>query len=275
MSRGRSSSRTGRSRRSDRAPSSGSSGRSTSSRGGDAEKYAKFWGEFGKVLKEGVIEDAANREAIAALLRFHSTDRRGRGARRCPSPAYVERMNKGQEAIHYLTADSLTAARSSPHLEVFRKRGVEVLLLTDPGGRMARRPPDGVRRQAASLRQPGRSRPRVARRGRVRKGRVRKGRGRGRREGRRGGRDRKGWRGCGGGRQRPRGPREADRRGPRGPHPVRASEPAPHRLSRLPRRRRARPRHPLRERPPGGRARRGALEADPGGQYRPPPSWGG
>ena len=98
---------------------------------GDAEKYAKFWGEFGKVLKEGVVEDASNRDAIAALLRFHSTaDEDGEPA--VSLAAYVERMNKGQEAIHYLTADSLTAARSSPHLEVFRKQGVEVLLLTDP-----------------------------------------------------------------------------------------------------------------------------------------------
>ena len=98
---------------------------------GDAEKYAKFWGEFGKVLKEGIVEDPTNREAIAALLRFHSTaDEDGEPA--VSLAAYVERMNKGQEAIHYLTADSLTAARSSPHLEVFRKRGVEVLLLTDP-----------------------------------------------------------------------------------------------------------------------------------------------
>ena len=97
----------------------------------DAEKYAKFWGEFGKVLKEGIVEDASNRDAIAALLRFHSTtDEDGKPA--VSLAAYVERMNKGQEAIHFLTADSLTAARSSPHLEVFRKRGVEVLLLTDP-----------------------------------------------------------------------------------------------------------------------------------------------
>ncbi len=99
--------------------------------GGDAEKYAKFWGEFGKVLKEGVIEDAANREAIAALLRFHSTAAE-EGEPTASLAAYVERMKKGQEAIHYLTADSLTTARSSPHLEVFRKRGVEVLLMTDP-----------------------------------------------------------------------------------------------------------------------------------------------
>ena len=97
----------------------------------DAEKYAKFWGEFGKVLKEGIVEDASNRDAIAALLRFHSTADED-GEPTVSLAAYVERMNKGQEAIHYLTADSLTAARSSPHLEVFRKRGVEVLLLTDP-----------------------------------------------------------------------------------------------------------------------------------------------
>ena len=99
--------------------------------GGEEEKYAKFWGEFGKVLKEGVIEDAANREAIAALLRFHSTAAED-GEPVVSFAAYLERMKKGQEAIHYLTADSLTAARSSPHLEVFRKMGVEVLLLTDP-----------------------------------------------------------------------------------------------------------------------------------------------
>ena len=105
----------------------------------DKEKYAKFWGEFGKVLKEGVIEDAANREAIAALLRFHSTaadggdgNGDGDGEPTVSFAAYLERMRKGQEAIHYLTADSLVTARSSPHLEVFRKKGVEVLLLTDP-----------------------------------------------------------------------------------------------------------------------------------------------
>ena len=99
--------------------------------GGGEEKYAKFWGEFGKVLKEGVIEDPANREAIAALLRFHSTAAED-GAPTVSLTAYLERMRKGQEAIHYLTSDSLVAARSSPHLEVFRKKGVEVLLLSDP-----------------------------------------------------------------------------------------------------------------------------------------------
>ena len=98
----------------------------------DAEKYATFFKEFGKVLKEGVIEDAANREAIAGLLRFRSTAAEGEDDATVSLAAYVERMKKGQEAIHYLTSDSLTAARTSPHLEVFRKRGVEVLLLTDP-----------------------------------------------------------------------------------------------------------------------------------------------
>ena len=97
---------------------------------GDAEKYAQFWKEFGKVLKEGVIEDAANREEVAGLLRFHSTAPDGDDAA-VSLASYVERMKKGQEAIHFLTSDSLTAARSSPHLEVFRMRGVEVLLLTD------------------------------------------------------------------------------------------------------------------------------------------------
>lgn len=108
----------------------------------DAERYAGFWKEFGKVLKEGIVEDAGNREAVAGLLRFHSTaapDGGGGadapGGPDAPSASlarYVERMREGQGAIYYLTAESLTAARSSPHLEVFRERGVEVLLLTDP-----------------------------------------------------------------------------------------------------------------------------------------------
>ena len=98
---------------------------------GEAEKYAKFWGEFGRVLKEGVIEDPANREAVAGLLRFHSTVVEGDEAT-VSFAAYIERMKKGQAAIYYLNADGLTTARSSPHLEVFRDKGVEVLLLTDP-----------------------------------------------------------------------------------------------------------------------------------------------
>ncbi|PYQ93855.1 MAG: molecular chaperone HtpG [Acidobacteria bacterium] len=94
------------------------------------EKYATFWAEFGRVLKEGVIEDAANRERIASLLRFASTfdDR----AEQAVSLAdYVSRMKVGQDAIYYVTAEAFSVARNSPHLEVFRKHGVEVLLLTD------------------------------------------------------------------------------------------------------------------------------------------------
>ncbi len=96
----------------------------------DAEKYAKFWEAFGKVLKEGVGEDFANKDKIAALLRFASTEKDS--AEQTVSFAdYVGRMKPGQEAIYYITADSFTAAKNSPHLEIFRKKGIEVLLLTD------------------------------------------------------------------------------------------------------------------------------------------------
>ncbi|HQR75329.1 MAG TPA: molecular chaperone HtpG [Burkholderiaceae bacterium] len=94
------------------------------------EKYATFWKEFGQVLKEGIGDDAANRERIAALLRFAST---APGAEE-PTMAlkdYVGRMKDGQDKIYYVTADTLDAARSSPHLEIFRKKGIEVLLLAD------------------------------------------------------------------------------------------------------------------------------------------------
>ena len=94
------------------------------------EKYATFWAEFGRVLKEGVIEDAANRERIAKLLRFASTY--ADSAEQAVSLAdYVSRMKVGQDAIYYVTAEAFSVARNSPHLEVFRKHGVEVLLLTD------------------------------------------------------------------------------------------------------------------------------------------------
>jgi molecular chaperone HtpG len=96
----------------------------------EPEKYATFWKEFGRVLKEGILEDPANRDRIARLLRFAST--RGEGDR--PSASledYVKRMPEGQEHIYYLTAESYPAARGSPHLEVFERKGVEVLLLTD------------------------------------------------------------------------------------------------------------------------------------------------
>jgi molecular chaperone HtpG len=92
------------------------------------DKYAAFWGEFGQVLKEGLGEDHANRDALAKLLRFSSTE----SAEQAVSLAdYLSRMKPGQEKIYYVTADSLDAARSSPHLEIFRKKGIEVLLLSD------------------------------------------------------------------------------------------------------------------------------------------------
>ncbi|MGH8680433.1 MAG: molecular chaperone HtpG [Burkholderiales bacterium] len=94
------------------------------------EKYATFWTEFGRVLKEGVGEDAAHRERIAKLVRFAST-RRDTGEQDVSLDDYVSRMPDGQDRIYYVTADSFLAAKSSPHLEVFRKKGVEVLLLSD------------------------------------------------------------------------------------------------------------------------------------------------
>ena len=94
------------------------------------EKYATFWNEFGQVLKEGVGEDTANRDALAKLLRFASTA--SDSAEQIVSLAdYVSRMKPGQEKIYYVTADSFDAARASPHLEIFRKKGIEVLLLSD------------------------------------------------------------------------------------------------------------------------------------------------
>ena len=94
------------------------------------EKYATFWKAFGRVLKEGVAEDAANRERIAKLLRFSSThdDSEEEGVSLAD---YVSRMKEGQDRIFYVTAETFRAARSSPHLEIFRKRGIEVLLLHD------------------------------------------------------------------------------------------------------------------------------------------------
>ncbi|MCA3136170.1 MAG: molecular chaperone HtpG [Rhodocyclaceae bacterium] len=96
----------------------------------DKDKYATFWGTFGRVLKEGVGEDAANRERIAKLLRFAST--RGDGDVQNVSLAdYVAAMKPGQDRIYYVTADSHAAARNSPHLEIFRRKGIDVLLLSD------------------------------------------------------------------------------------------------------------------------------------------------
>jgi molecular chaperone HtpG len=93
-------------------------------------EYAEFWKTFGVVLKEGVIEDAGQKGRVAKLLRFHSTASVGDAAE-VTLPDYVSRMKADQKAIYYLTADTLAAARNSPHLEGFRARGMEVLLLTD------------------------------------------------------------------------------------------------------------------------------------------------
>jgi molecular chaperone HtpG len=95
-----------------------------------AEQYAEFWQEFGQVIKEGVGEDHANKDRIAKLLRFASTQ--GEGSAQAVSLAdYVGRMKEGQDKIYYVSADSFAAASNSPHLEIFRKKGLEVLLLSD------------------------------------------------------------------------------------------------------------------------------------------------
>jgi len=92
------------------------------------EDYTVFWGEFGNCLKEGVVEDHANREKLAGLLRFASTES---NEQTISLGEYIGRMKDGQETIYYITADTFAAASHSPHLEVFRKKGIEVLLLHD------------------------------------------------------------------------------------------------------------------------------------------------
>jgi molecular chaperone HtpG len=96
----------------------------------DVEAYQKFWQQFGMVLKEGPAEDGGNKEAIAKLLRFASTHNDS-SAQTVSLEEYVGRMTEGQDKIYYITADSYAAAKSSPHLELFRKKGIEVLLLSD------------------------------------------------------------------------------------------------------------------------------------------------
>ena len=97
----------------------------------EPDKYATFWEHFGRVLKEGVVEDARNREPIAKLLRFASTHNAG-DEQTVSLDDYVARMKDGQKGIYYITADGYRTARNSPHLEVFDKHGLEVLLLADP-----------------------------------------------------------------------------------------------------------------------------------------------
>ena len=98
--------------------------------GNDAEKYGKFWKEFGRVIKEGSAEDYGNREQIAKLLRFASTHNDNTD-QTVSLADYIGRMKDGQDQIYYIVADSFAAAKNSPHLEIFRKKGLEVLLLTD------------------------------------------------------------------------------------------------------------------------------------------------
>ena len=94
------------------------------------DKYANFWKEFGPVLKEGIGEDSTNKERIAKLLRFASTQNYT-DVQNVSFDDYVSRMKEGQDKIYYVTADTWMAAKNSPHLEIFRKKGVEVLLLTE------------------------------------------------------------------------------------------------------------------------------------------------
>lgn len=96
----------------------------------DAEKYLQFWKEFGLVLKEGPAEDFANKETIAKLLRFASTHNDS-SEQTASLEDYISRMKAGQKAIYYITADSYVAAKNSPHLELFNKKSIEVLLLSD------------------------------------------------------------------------------------------------------------------------------------------------
>ncbi|MGL5045940.1 MAG: molecular chaperone HtpG, partial [Plesiomonas sp.] len=96
----------------------------------DAEKYQTFWNEFGLVMKEGPAEDSANKETIAKLLRFASTQN-DNDVQNVALADYVSRMKEGQEKIYFITADSYVAAKNSPHLELFNKKGIEVLLLSE------------------------------------------------------------------------------------------------------------------------------------------------
>ncbi|NHB97167.1 molecular chaperone HtpG [Photorhabdus stackebrandtii] len=96
----------------------------------DAEKYQQFWQQFGLVMKEGPAEDNTNKEAIAKLLRFASTHNDS-SAQTVSLEEYVSRMAEGQDKIYYITSDSYAAAKNSPHLELFRKKGIEVLLLSE------------------------------------------------------------------------------------------------------------------------------------------------
>jgi molecular chaperone HtpG len=95
----------------------------------DAEKYQSFWDEFGQVIKEGLAEDFGNKEKVAGLLRFASTE--GDSKQTVSLAQYIERMQESQDKIYYVSAESYAAGISSPHMEIFRKKGIEVLVLSD------------------------------------------------------------------------------------------------------------------------------------------------
>jgi len=96
----------------------------------EPEKYADFWQQFGQVIKEGPAEDPANQAQIAKLLRFASS-KEDNAAQTVSLSDYIARMPEQQDAIYYITADNFNAAKNSPHLEIFRKKGIEVLLMSD------------------------------------------------------------------------------------------------------------------------------------------------
>lgn len=96
----------------------------------EPEKYAELWEEFGPVIKEGIIEDHANKERVAKLCRFASTHNDS-NVKNISLDDYISRMKDGQDKIYYITAESYNAAKNSPHLEVFKQKGIEVILLTD------------------------------------------------------------------------------------------------------------------------------------------------
>ena len=96
----------------------------------DAEKYQSFWDQFGQVLKEGPAEDFGNREKVAGLLQFSTTQSDSHSQDQSLKD-YISRMSSEQDKIYYLVADSLNAAKTSPHLEIFKKKGIEVILMYD------------------------------------------------------------------------------------------------------------------------------------------------
>lgn len=100
------------------------------------EKYATFWTQFGRVIKEGLLEDHSNKETLARLLRF-ATSTSGSETQNISLEDYVTRMKEGQDKIYYIVADSYAAAKDSPLLEIFKKKGIEVLLLSDPVDHLA------------------------------------------------------------------------------------------------------------------------------------------